>query len=367
MNSFRLRLVIVLAAAVVVLAACSDKNNEPEVLAENIARPAKIVPVISASKLLQRTFPGTLEASKDVELAFRVGGQLTALPVKPGVRVKKGELLAQLDETQYRNTLKQLQARYELAETQYGQMEKLLAQKLVSQLEYDQAAAELKSEQASLDQARDNLKYTRLLAPFDGIVAHVDVENYQAVQAQVPVIDFQDGDGLDIRISVPESVLNQFRAIRDPQEIGSICGQVHFVNNSDETIRACLKEREVNPDDLTRNYSVVFTLDRRPEFAVLPGMSASFTLILSPYLTTEVNEGLSVPVEAVFEQSNQKLVWRVDSEMRARLTEVEVGRIVGDLLSITDGLSSEDQVIAAGVSYVQEGMLVKPLVKERGL
>ncbi len=90
---------------------------------------------------------------------------------------------------------------FDLAKIQHDQARKLLKKKLSSQLQYDQAAAELKSARAALDHARDNLQYTRLVAPFDGIVARVDAENYQAIQAKVPIIQLQDDERLDIRFS----------------------------------------------------------------------------------------------------------------------------------------------------------------------
>ena len=90
-------------------------------------------------------------------------------------------------------------------------------------------------------------------------------------------------------------------------------------------------------------------------------------LDLSAFLPDDAVKGLLVPVEAVFEQNGKKWVWSVDSEMRAQQILVEVGRFEGDALEILGGLSAESRVIAAGVSYIRKGMLVKPIVKERGL
>ena len=96
-------------------------------------------------------------------------------------------------------------------------------------------------------------------------------------------------------------------------------------------------------------------------------MTASIELDLSAFLPDDSANGLLVPVEAVFGEQGTKWVWRVDAEMRAARTPVEVGRFEGKMLEITDGLSAENRIIAAGVSFIREGMLVKPLVKERGL
>jgi len=158
-----------------ILTGCDKSTPEAAVSEDEHARPAKIVPVVSAGVTAWRSYPGTLEASRRAELAFRVDGQLIDRPAKPGLVVKKGDILAQLDEAVYRNTFEERQARHHLAKIQYDQASKLVKQKLYSQLQYDQAVAELKSTKASLDQASDNLEYTRLLAPVDGVVAKVTV------------------------------------------------------------------------------------------------------------------------------------------------------------------------------------------------
>ncbi len=352
---------------VLMLSACDKTPDETATVQIEKARPAKIVSVASTGVNLLRTYPGTLEASKRAELAFRVGGQLIELPAQAGLRVKQGDLLARLDEAEYRNTLGERQARYDLAKIQYDQLKKLLKKNLSSQLQFDQAAAELKSAKSALDQAHDNLRYTQLLAPFDGIVARVDVENHQAIQAKVPVIQLQDDERLDIHFSVPESIVSQLKRIDDPAVIEGICAITHFSTRPGKTYRACHKEHESVQDTLTRNYSVVFSLEKITDFAALPGMTASIELDFSAFRSGDVDSWLLVPVEAVFEQDGKKWVWRVDADMRAQRIPVEVGRFEGGMLEITNGLAVEHKIIAAGVSYIREGMLVKPMVKERGL
>ena len=367
MNPIRIIASSAVIVAAFVLNACDKTDTETAETLVEMARPAKIVPVMSDGINVMRTFPGTLEATKKADLAFRVGGQLAELPAKAGLEVKKGDTLAHLDESDYQNTLEERQARFDLAKIQHDQAKKLLEKKLASQLQYDQSAADLKSARAALEQARDNLRYTRLRAPFDGIVARVDVENFQAVQAKTPIIELQADELLDIRFSVPESLISQLKLVEDPEIISNICGKVRFTTHPNRYFNACHKEHESVPDPLTRNYSVVFTLDKITEFAILPGMSASIEINFSVMLPDDVKNELLVPVEAVFEKEGKKWVWRVDADMRTERVPVEVGRFQQGMIEITSGLSPDNRVVAAGVSYIREGMLVRPIVKERGL
>lgn len=356
-----------LVSTALMLNACDKSAHDTQEQPVEQARPAKIVPVLSAGVSALRTYPGTLEAYQKAELAFRVEGQLIERPAKPGLRVKKGDELARLDDAVYRNTLDEREARYGLAKIQYDQAVKLLKQKLTSQLKHDQAVAEMKSARAALDQARDNLAYTRLLAPFDGMVARVSVDNHQAIKAKEPIIQLQNDDRLDVHFSVPETLINQLKKVQDPNALDDYCGRVHFSRHPAKSYRACYKEHESVPDALTRNYAAVFTMDEATEFALLPGMTATIALDFSLLLPEGQAKGLLVPLEAVFEKEEQKWVWRVDAEMRAHRVPVKTGRFEGDMLEITEGLGPNDMIIAAGVTYIRENMLVKALVKERGL
>lgn len=350
------------------LGGCTDPDSAGQQSTEEIARPAKIVPVHHGGIDAIRTYPGTLEAMKKADLAFRVQGQLIELPVKPGLRVKKGDLLARLDDAVYRNVLAEREAQFALAQIRYDQTQKLHRKEIASQLELDQSRAELEVARALLAAARDKVAYTRLTAPFDGMVARVDPENYQTIKAQVPVIQVQDNDQLEVHFSVPESLVSQLIKVVDPRVLESYCGSVHFASRPGETFRACHKEFESVPDPLTRNYPVVFSLEPLNGFSVLPGMTVSIELDFSQFLSAEARSGLLIPVEAVFEDEGKTWVWQVDGDMRARRTAVAAGRFDdGGRMQIEDGLSPGDLVIAAGVSYVREGMLVKPFVKERGL
>lgn len=367
MFPFRFSLTSSLLITTLLFAATGCERTETTETQSEIARPAKIVPVLPASISVLRTYPGTLEASKKAELAFRVGGQLSDLPVQAGDWVKKGDLLARLDEAVYQNTVDERQARFELAKIQHEQASKMVKKNLTSQLQYDQAATELKLATAALERARDDLEYTRLLAPFEGVVARVDIENHQAIQAKTPIIKLQDDSMLDIRFSVPESLISHLKQSEHHTSVQGFCGAVHFASHEEKTYRACHRKHESVPDPVTRNYSAVFSLEKIKDFAALPGMTATIELDFSTFLLEDAARGLLIPLEAVFEQDGSQWVWVVDADSRARKTRVDVGVFEGGMLEISAGLTANDKVIAAGVSHIRESMLVAPIVKERGL
>jgi RND family efflux transporter MFP subunit len=367
MKTSTLLTLTITACLLVLLQGCKFKQEVEADEQQTIARPAKIVSLSKSITTLERIYPGILEATEKADLAFRVSGQLIELPAQAGLEVRAGDMLARLDPTDYQNTLAERQARYDLARTQLNQATRLLEQNLSSQLHYDQANAELKSSKAAVQQARDNLRYTILKAPFDGIVARVNIENHQPVIAQTPIIEFRHVNGLDIRFSVPETLLAKLKKVEDPAEIDRFCGEVTVTAQPEKSYRACHKEHETEPDELTRNYSALFKLDPVEEFVAWPGMTATIKLDFTQFLAEQTKQKVFAPVEAVFAEKGKKWIWLVKNDMTTTRKEVEVGRIEGNHIEIISDLDPESKIVAAGVSYVREGMLVKPMIKQRGL
>lgn len=354
-----------LLISVMALAGClSSEDNTASLEQPDLIRPAKIAKASASGFSAKRVFPSTVEASKHSDLAFRVSGQLQELLVQSGSEVKKGQVLAKLDQSDYRNALSDRQARYDLAKVQYDQIESLIEKKYASKTRLDEARANLKAARAALSVARDNLSYTILKAPYDGVIARVDIENFQPVQAQKTIFRLQDSTNIDIRFSVPETIVSRLNPEADATKL---CGQVRLESWPDQSFRACYRKHESIPDAVTRTYRVTFTMPREPEFAILPGMSVNLEVDLTDALhNSESSERVSLPLESVFDREGVSHVWLLDSDMKARLKSVEAVQIRSDQIEVK-GLQEGDLVIAAGVDFVVEGQKVRPMVKERGL
>jgi RND family efflux transporter MFP subunit len=359
--TLRLSSLLVLLGTTVLISACGDTE---QTLPESVVRPAKIVTVEAGIGKLRRTFPGTLRATQRSELAFRVSGQLVELPAQAGMRVVHGQLLGRLDDTDFRNELADREAKFQLAKTQHDKVAKLFEKNYASRSDLDEVEANLKAARAALGLAKDNLDYTELHAPFDGVVGHVAMENHQTVKAQEIVLQLQSDGELDVVFNVPESLLTSLPRIEDPSHL---CAQVRFNARPEKRYQACYKEHDSLPDTLTRTYTVVHTMAAIDDFPVLPGMAVNVEVNLAELFPEQAQTGVRIPLGAVFEEGGKRWVWRLDNEMRVRRTEVQTGKIRDDALRVTLGLTVGERIIAAGVSRLREGMQVRPLVKERGL
>lgn len=340
------------------------KDATDKEVKEEIVRPAIIAEVIGLEGTSIRTFPALIEANKKSDLAFRVPGQLEKVNVKSGSQVKKGQLLAQIDSTDYKNAYDDRIAKLNLAKTTYKQTTTLFKKRYASQAEVDAVTAQLKAAEVAVKQAKTDLTYTKLRAPFTGSISHVSIENFQFIQPQQTIVQLQNTNQLDVQFDIPETLI---KSLRKSDKYKSMCGKVKLATDNNNEIKACYKEHDSVPDQATRSYPVLFSLKNPKDYNVLPGMSVDIELDFASLELATDTKGLLIPVEAVFDENDQQWVWKVTEDMHVTKTNVKVMGIVKENIRILEGLSTGDKVVAAGVSYLVEGQKIRPLIKERGL
>ncbi len=360
------RLLIASVAIATILTGCTK-----ELVPENVvAMPTvKIINVGAQTQTSIRQFPAEVEANKDTHLAFRVSGELTKFSVKAGNHVKKGQLLAQLDPTDFKIQLNDRQARFALAKAQYERAQQLLEKQLTSQAEFDQAKANMLVSQSTLESSKVALNYTTLYAPYDGIIAKVFAENLQNVQAQQVVLDMQSLDTIDITIQVPEALIATINKDANYEPV------VVFDFSPDVQHSIIIKEWDAQADLLTRTYKIVFSMPMPQNTNILPGMTGTVIVDLNKGLTDKAStkQTFRLPMAAVFSAEdlpltdNNRYVWQVLDDMLVKRLEVVVGEINSQGIEILSGLNGDEKIVGAGVHFIQPGMTVRAWVRERGL
>ena len=161
----------------------------------------KIDTVAQASERIYLQFPGKVKAAQDVNLAFRVSGTIRKIYVKEGSRVRAGQLLADLDPTDYQVQLDATEAQYRQIKAEAERVIALYEDQGTTPNDYDKAVYGLKQITAKYKHHKDELAYTRLYAPFDGYIQSKLFEAHETVGAGMPVLSMI-GNGL------PEVVIN---------------------------------------------------------------------------------------------------------------------------------------------------------------
>jgi RND family efflux transporter MFP subunit len=361
-QSVFLQTVLLLITAAMLFSGCKKAEVVEEV---EVIRPVKIMTVQAGTETIQHGFPGKVRASIRSELSFKVSGPLVALPVDEGQHVKKGDLIAQIQQRDFQTALNEAKARNLEAEKQFRRYKELYAKKQVSKAEYDGKRANRDVARAQLADAVNSLKDTSLKAPFDGIISRRFVENFQKVQAKEPIANLQDITRIEILINVPEQLMAALKEYEDGYEISAT-----FETIPDKEFSLEVKEYSTQADPATQTYQVVLIMDQPDEATILPGMTA---MVVAKAVQVETGgkttlQAIVIPAIAVMDApGDHPFVWIYNKETStAHKVEVVVGSMQGsaDIL-IKEGLKGGDVVIIAGITQLAEGMKVRPWEKQR--
>lgn len=156
-------------AALILLTACGQKKED----SVTTVRPVKTARVESRSEI-RKDFSGIVEAVDYVKLAFRVSGQIINLPVVEGQRVKKGQLIAAIDPRDLALQYAADKSAYETAAAQVERNKRLLARQAISVQEYEISVSTFQQKKSAYELSSNNMRDTRLTAPFDGSIDQIE-------------------------------------------------------------------------------------------------------------------------------------------------------------------------------------------------
>jgi len=323
----------------------------------------------------KRKYPGSVNASREVVLSFRVGGPLIDVNVNPGDQVKKGEILMRIDPRDYEDRLRTLQARLVgskakliKASNDYFRVKQLIKDAVISTSEYDasfsayvSAKAFVQDYEAQIQTAGHQLQDTKLKAPFDGIITKKYVDNNEVIAAGQPVIEMHDNKELEIDISVPESEMMMHKLNTNEYGIAT------FPTLKGKEFPVRLKEWDVRASKITRTYNVVFSLLNTEGIQIFPGMTAEVS-----WLPKKIRGMvfITVPFSAIVPGENQtSSVWIYDkASLTAKLHKIILGPLVdSNRVMVLKGLKPEDEIVTAGTRFITEGMKIKPVKSTEGI
>jgi RND family efflux transporter MFP subunit len=374
-GTLRIKTALFVLAGLVMLA-LQGCTGEERVKAVTVAKPVKVITVNGGTELVERAFPGTVVAGKKAEIGFRVSGQLSKLLVNAGERVTRNQVIATLDKSDFQTTLRGLDsqlrgaiASLQEAELNFKRNSVLLKEDIVSKATFDSAHSTVENARAKVklleqqrEQARLNLEYTVLRAPFDGVVAQTYVKNFENVQAQQHIARLDDVEQLDIEVEVPELIIAILQAKTGVLKKPS----VRFAAMPDKLYEGELREFEATANEQTRTYTVTITLPQPEGVSIYSGMTAEVIGYL-PNASDGSVKAIRVPVNSVaVDAENNPFVWVVQDDNTVARASVTLGDMQEDEYILKAGLESGMQVVTAGVHYLKEGQPVRVLQGEIG-
>jgi RND family efflux transporter MFP subunit len=305
---------------------------------------------------------GEIKPRRESDFGFRVSGKLIERNVDVGAMVKQGELLARIEDQDYRNRLRSAKADQAAAEAVLVEAEAaearsrtLLEKGYTTRANHQVAVKNLRSAEAKLDSAKvayamaeDQLRYTELRADFSGVVTEVAAEPGQIVNTGQVILRIADPSEKDAVFAIAEAAFANPPAPGErPKIIVSLL--------SNPAITATGEVREIAPvaDDMTRTYKVKVALSG-------VGEEMRFGASVEGHVERRAAKPvMMLPGSALFDRDGSPAVWVVDKSSEVRLKPVTVARYETDRIIISDGLAQGDIVVTAGVNRLRENQKVR--------
>lgn len=289
------------------------------------------------------TSVGSLLPDEEVDLSFETSGKIVSIDFEEGAPVKKGQLLAKVNDKPLQAQLSKYKAQVKLAEDRVYRQSTLLEKDAVSQEAYEQARTELATLNADIELCEANIALTELRAPFDGIIGLRRVSEGAYASPTVVVAKLTRIAPLKIEFGVPERYASEIR----PGTPLSFT-----VEGSLETFRAKVYAVDPNVDEQSRTLSVraLYPNDGQHLF---PGRFASIRIQVS-----DIPEAIAVPTEAVVPEMGVDKVFLYKGGT-ARPVEIKTGIRTDSVIQVVRGLSPGDTLITSGTLQLRTGLKVK--------
>ena len=338
----------------ILVTACggSEATDTPEPV-----RPVKLIEVEASSNVFQLNLPAVIEASNTSVLTFQVGGTLDELNVVEGQEVARGTVIGRLNQRDYRNSLRQAQAQFSSADSEYQRAARLLAENAIARNVYEQRKTQVDVARATLDTAQKALDDTVLRTPFEGVIASVAVEQFENVSPQQDIVTLQTTGAAEALVQIPSTlVANAERVV--PTDTYITLDAV-----PDLRVPAEILSFSTQADASTQTFPARFKFTPPEEINILPGMAGSLHAtmeVLDPLLTT--SSQVTVPLSAILSEAGETFVWIVDREtMTVSKRGIEIDKGIGESVVVLSGLAEGDTIAGAGASYLFEGMQIRAL------
>lgn len=345
---------ILYGALVLALAACSAKNTEREKAPIRV-----VVEKVSAQAVASdgKTYVGVVEENQATVVSYTTMGTLKHVAVSEGQAVGRGQLIAELDDTQARNMLAAAEAQNRQAEDALQRYKLLHDEGSMTEAQWVEVQSKVDQARSELAIARRNVADSRLEAPVSGIIGKRYLAAGETALPSQPVVSILDISSVKVKIAVPE---------REMKDITSTTPTTIFVEAIGREFRGGLIEKGVQADALTHTYDVRVRVDNKGR-DLLPGMVAKVKT-LSPSSLSGKEQSPSpttfftLPITAVQQRADGTFfAWTVSKDNTAHRTTVTTGTIVGNRIEILSGLSDGQRVVTEGYQKLSEGTKTQPL------
>lgn len=322
----------------VLFCGCKGGTGERFVRSVTLVRPVRM-----GGEYL-KSFAGIVQEAKEISLGFKTAGQIERICVKEGDFVRQGQLVAVLDDADYKLGVEALQIQYDQLEDEVARIKQLYEKKSVSVNDYEKAVAGLRQLAVQLQISRNKLDYTRLCAPIDGYVQAINFDEAEMVDAGTPVIALLDTGEMEVEVDVPSEIY-----VQRERFAGIVC---RLPLDRSKEIKMNL--RGITPKaDGNQLYRLCLGFEKTRDIPLTAGMNVETVISISE----NVSSGMFVlPQRSAFQSQGKTFVWVLAADSTVHKVEIELQGIDGNGdVVVSSGLKGDEQVVKAGVDALHEG------------
>lgn len=348
---------ILFATLLLLITSCGNKTEKKSIQ----IKPIKYATIGFQEDTGTKTFNGTSQSGTETNLSFRANGLIILLDVKNGDRVKKGQLLAKLDQKDislnYEKTkasVRSAKSQMETTKSNLDRVKELYQSNSASLSDYDQAKNSYENSKSNYETAKKTMniqasqfEYTKIKAPANGIITSLNADVNEFAQAGSPIFIMNSGgDDLEITVGIPESYISKIKqgdqvsVFINQKKLNGFVSQVAFSTSKSVT------------------YPVIIKIDS-PTSDLRPGMPAEVTFSFN--IGTK-NDVLIVPTKAVGNDENGDFVFQLikdeNENYKCKKKYVELGTLENNGFILKSGIEGGSTVATAGLRTLYDGMLV---------
>ena len=333
-----------IAVAAILLSGCSGGRQEaPFVRGVDVTHPEAL------GSETTRTYSGIVRAAHEVNLGFKTAGQIARIHVSDGDYVRRGQLLAELDDADYRLAVEALQIQYDQLRDEVERTRQLFEQRSVSANDFEKASAGLRQLGIQLQANRNKLDYTKLYAPSDGYIQAVNFSPAEMVDAGTAFATLLDVSRMEVEVDIPA-----VEYLRRDRFTGFACRAAGVAGEIPLRLSGLPPKADGN-----QLYQLRLTFAGQPDKRLTAGMNAEISIVVADKGGIT---GFAVPLCAVFQDTdgNKPCVWVFERDSTVSKRPVVLnGTDAEGRAVVREGLDGRETIVRAGVSALKEGEKVR--------
>lgn len=292
-----------------------------------------------------------IRSIRHIEIMAQERGYLEKIFVDEGQQVQKGELLFQIMPNLYEAEQQKAQAEVNFAQIEYNNTEDLALENIVSMNELAMAKAKLDQAQAALNLANTHLEFTKIRAPFNGIIDRFHVREGSLLEEGEILTELSDNSQMWVYFNVPEAEYLDYKVKlnkNNPLKVNLMLANNKMFNHS-----GLLETIEADFNNETGNIPFRATFSN-PEGLLRHGETGNILL------STKIKNALIIPQKATFEILDKKYVYLLDSSNILHAKQVQIAEELQHIFIIEGGLNQSDKILLDGLRKVRENDHISP-------